>query len=328
MSLWLKFGCLLTGWSSTILEQCSEASKSKLSKYTSAMLILIIIWSVIGYNFAQRYVGLPSWGCCLVALAFVTIVIMIERQILLATHRSWGLVVFRGLIALVMAVVGSTIFDQMMFGKDIDKQMTNIIEEQTQDLVQKRVRINDEKLSSIQWEIDSLNKVNAKMQADVNENPLIKQKTFSYSQESHVIDGEIKIVKNPSVTTNQVANPKIETIKTNDEKVRQLKEREERLYKEKLNVEKVAREECQANVGFLEELEAMYEIVTTRPIAGAFYIIFFVLLMSLELFTVVSKVGDKECDYEKAVEMAEKIKMKQFELTLSRTFSSSSSNIK
>ena len=33
MNWWIKFGCKLTGWSSSVLAQCSEASKTQLSKY-------------------------------------------------------------------------------------------------------------------------------------------------------------------------------------------------------------------------------------------------------------------------------------------------------
>ena len=121
MNWWLKFGCKLTGWSSEVLAQCSEASRCQLSKYTSALIILILIWSVTGFCFAQRYIELPFWGCCLVSVFFITIVIMIERQIILTTEKWFSMLAFRVIIALVMAIVGSTIFDQTMFGKDIDK---------------------------------------------------------------------------------------------------------------------------------------------------------------------------------------------------------------
>ena len=149
MSWWSKFGCILTGWNSTVLAQCSEASRSQLSKYTSALLILMIVWSITGFCFAQRYMGLPVWACCIVSLLFVTIVIMIERQILLTNQKSFKLMLFRGIIAAVMAIVGSTIFDQTMFGKDIDKQMANNIELQVADLMGKRVSIIDGKLAYI-----------------------------------------------------------------------------------------------------------------------------------------------------------------------------------
>lgn len=318
MNWWIKFGCKLTGWSSSVLAQCSEASKTQLSKYTSALLILMIVWSITGFCFAQRYIGLPVWGCILVSLVFITIVIMIERQILLALHPTKKLATFRLVIAIIMAIVGSSIFDQTMFGKDIDKQMADTIELQTADLTQKRVSNIDSKLMAFQIEKDSLNKVNSELQADVNAHPWIIQKSVTNSQDRLVVNGKIKVVNNPSVTTNQVANPKQIVIVANNEKIKQIVLQENDLNKKKLTVEEDTRKECQANIGFLEELEAMVSIVTTRTVAGIFYVIFFLLLMSLELFVVTSKMGDEECDYELAIKGAERVKMAQFNSAFSK----------
>lgn len=318
MNWWIKLGCKLTGWSSSVLSQCSEASKTQLSKYTSALLILMIVWSITGFCFAQRYIGLPIWGCILVSLVFVTIVVMIERQILLALHPTKKLATFRLVIAIIMAIVGSSIFDQTMFGKDIDKQMADTIELQTADLTQKRVSNIDSKLMAFQIEKDSLNKVNSELQADVNVHPWIIQKSVTNSQDRLVVNGKIKVVNNPSVTTNQVANPKQIAIAANNEKIKQIVLQENDLNKKKLTVEEDTRKECQANVGFLEELEAMVSIVTTRTVAGIFYVIFFLLLMSLELIVVTSKMGDEECDYELAIKGAERVKMAQFNSAFSK----------
>ena len=318
MSWWLKFGCKLTGWNETVLEQCSEASKSQLSKYTSALLILMIVWSIIGFCFAQRYIGLPIWGCVLVSVIFLTIIVMIERQILLAIHPTKMLATFRLIIAVVMAIVGSTIFDQTMFGKDIDKQMADTIEKQTANLTQKRVGVIDGKLDALRVEKDSLDKINSELQADINAHPWITQKSVTNSQAKLVVNGSIKTVNNPSVTTNQVPNPKQAVVVANNEKVKQLDLQEKDWTKKKLTVEEDTRKECQANVGFLEELEAMVSIVTTRKVAGAFYGVFFILLMSLELFVVASKMGDKECDYEMAIVGAERVRMAQFNMAFNR----------
>lgn len=311
MNRWIKLGCILTGWNAAVLSQCSEASKSQLSKYTSALLIMMIVWSIIGFCFAQRYIGLPLWGCALVAMVFVTIVVMIERQILLAIHPTKMLATFRVVIAIVMAIVGSTIFDQTIFGKDIDKQMTNTIEQQAAELTQKRAGVIDGKLSAINAEKDSLDRLNNRLQADINANPWIMQRSVTNRQERLVVNGRIKTVNNPFVTTNQVANPKQELVNANNEKIKQLSEQEKEWSKRKLTVEEDTRKECKANVGFLEELEAMAAIITNRRVAGAFYCIFFILLISLELFVVASKMGDKECDYEMTVKGAEKMRMAQ-----------------
>ena len=313
MNWWIKLGCKLTGWSSEVLSQCSEASRCQLNKYTSALLILILIWGVTGFCFAQRYIGLPVWACGFVSLFFITIVVMIERQIILANSKTMVMLAFRIVIALIMAIVGSTIFDQTMFGKDIDKQMTNTIEAQVADLTNQRVRIIDEKLAALHVEIDSIDKLNAVLQADINDHPFVIQTSVTNSQSKILMpDGTLATVNNPSKTTTQVANPKQSILEANNNTVKGLREQEQSWTQKKQNVEEDVRKECKESVGFLEELEAMWTIITTRPLAGAFYAVFFALLMSLELFVVFSKLFDKECDYETAIRGAQKVRIAQF----------------
>ena len=313
MNWWIKLGCMLTGWSSNVLAQCSEASRSHLSKYTSALLILILIWGVTGFCFAQRYIGLPWWGCIMISLFFITIVIMIERQIILTIGKSFSMLIFRAAIAFVMAIIGSTIFDQTLFGKDIDKQMANTIEIQVEDLTKKRVHVIDEKIASLRFEIDSLDQINAMLQADVNAHPFVIQKSVTTTTSKIVTpEGEIKTFNTPSVTSTQVANPKQAIIDGNNNRLKDLRKDENKWSEKKQTVEEDVRRECKASVGFLEELEAMWDIITTRKLAGVFYLIFFTFLMSLELFVVVSKMVDKECDYEVAIKGAQKVRIAQF----------------
>ena len=319
MNWWSKFGCKLTGWSSEVLAQCSEASRCQLSKYTSALMILILIWSVTGFCFAQRYIGLPVWGCCLVSLFFITIVIMIERQIILTTEKSLSMLAFRAVIALVMAIVGSTIFDQTMFGKDIDKQMANTIEVQVAELTTQRVHTIDEKLAALKTESDSITAINSLLQEDVNKNPFIIQTSrTSASNKVLMPDGSFKTVSNPSVTKNEVPNPKLAQIEANNKKLEKISEQEQMWTEKKQTMEEVVRKECKESVGFLEELEAMWSIITNRPLANAFYLVFFFLLMSLELFVVVSKTVDKECDYEAAIKGSQKVRINQFTSAFNR----------
>ncbi len=313
MKLWTNIGCMLTGWNKNLLSQCSEASRSKLNKYISALIILILMWGVTGFCFAQRYIGLPTWGCALVSLFFITIVVMIERQIILTGGRAKSIFIFRGAIALVMALVGSTIVDQTMFGKDIDKQMANTIEEQVKELTEQRVRIVDEKLSTLHHEIDSIDNLNSQLQADINNNPFITTKSMSNTTERKVVNGKLIAVNIPTVTTTQVANPKQQVLDTNTKTVNNLRVQEQNWVEKKQTIEEDVRNECKASVGFLEELEAMWAIVSTRTMAGVFYLILFFLLMSLELFVVVSKMCEKECDYEIAIRESLKIHISKLE---------------
>lgn len=313
MNWWIKFGCMLTGWSSEVLAQCSQASRCHLSKYTSALVILILIWGMTGFCFAYRYVGLPIWACGFVSLFFITIVVMIERQIILTSEKTFSMIAFRAMIAFVMAIVGSTIFDQTIFGKDIDKQMSSTIEEQVADLTSQRVHIIDSKLVVLKSEKDSIEQVNVLLQNDVNLHPMIKQTgTTQVPVSSQNPDGTTKTTMRTVVSTSEVPNPKQCTIDNNNKKIADLVKQEEAWSQKKQSVEENTRKECQENVGFLEELEAMWTIITTRKLAGAYYVVFFIFLMSLELFVVISKMVDNECDYDVAIKGAQRIKNAQF----------------
>ena len=145
---------------------------------------------------------------------------MIERQIILTSSRSFCMLGFRAMIALVMAIVGSTIFDQTMFGKDIDKQMTNTIEAQVADLTAQRVHIIDEKLLAVYTELDSINRVNSALQEEVNKNPFVIQTSVTNSQNKVLMpDGTFQTVTNPSVTKSQVPNPKLSDIEANNKTI-------------------------------------------------------------------------------------------------------------
>jgi hypothetical protein len=244
---------------------------------------------------------------------------MIERQIILASEKTVSMVLFRGVIALIMAIVGSTIFDQTMFGKDIDKQMSNTIEKQVAELTPQRVHIIDEKLLALHTDIDSLTRVNEQLQADVNAHPFIIQKTVSRTpQKITMPDGTVKTEYTTAVTTNQVENPKQKIIDTNSKTLENLASQEQVWIQKKQTIEEDTRKECKESVGFLEELEAMWTIITTRKLAGGFYAVFFFLLMSLEMFVVASKVGDKECDYDAAIKGAQRVRIAQFNNTFNR----------
>ena len=247
MNWWIKFGCMLTGWDKEVLSQCSVASRKQLNKYTSAMLILILIWGVTGFCFAQRYIGLPTWGCALTSLFFITIVVMIERQIILTLNKSTGLLLFRGGIAVVMALIGSTIIDQTMFGKDIDKQMTYNIEKQVAEVVPSRIKGIEANLVNIRKEKDSINVANAEMQKDINGHPFIITKSVRYVTETKIVNGEPKTITKPVVETKEVPNPKIDQVEANNKKLDVLSQKEDEWMLKKQTIEEDVRSELGAS---------------------------------------------------------------------------------
>ncbi len=316
MNWWTKLGCLLTGWDKDLMKQCSSASRTQLSKYTSALIILMIIWGIVGYGFAERYIKLPWWGCVFTSMVFITIIIMVERQIILATHKNSRLALFRTIIAFAMAIIGSTIIDQVLFGDDIDKQMKSRIEEQTTALSEQRSHILDGQIAGLTAKLDSLNLMNDQMQKDVDKNPTIPLTTIRIETENLIVDGKIKKTSKPVKEIVEIANPKKEEIDNNKQSIAKIEENIKDAYEKKIDLEDNVRRECEDSVGFLEELEAMWSILSERTSAKIFYIILFAFLIGLELFILVSKSHKEECDYEKLVKYQLEVKKQQIDKLL------------
>lgn len=100
MGILTKIGCFIIGWKSDILKECGEASHRTFKRYISAIIILSIIWGTIGFCFADRYVGIESLhGKILISLVFTTIIICIERFIILTVGKLGWMGFIRGLLA-------------------------------------------------------------------------------------------------------------------------------------------------------------------------------------------------------------------------------------
>lgn len=303
MNTWLRLGCFLTGWNSKILVQCSEASYKHLKKYTAALLILMILWGFTGFCFAQRYVHAPLWGCILSALVFITIIVQIERQIILTVGNNKVGVVFRLFIAIIMAFLGSAILDQVIFGEDIKRKMVEITDKQVTELLPVRLKVIDDKLAELQLNIDSLDRMNLELNEIIANEPRIKsvETTTTYKNILQE-DGTYKKIPETTVSTTWIPNPRINQVETNNLNLERLRKQQDEYTIKKMEVENDLRKELSTNIGFLEELHAMLELLKTRTEALIFYCIIFFFLVSLELFIVFSKMGDKKCDYDMIVE--------------------------
>ena len=133
-----KLSCWLIGWNYDILCECSEASRKALRRYVGAVLLLMMIWAFIGFSMASRYFELETLGAAITACVFAIVILLIERQIILIVGKNSFITAFRFLLAMCMAIIGATVIDQTIFAKDIDAQLSEIIELRTDEQLQYR----------------------------------------------------------------------------------------------------------------------------------------------------------------------------------------------
>ena len=314
-----SIGCFLIGWDKNILKECGEASYRQYRKLLSAICIMMILWGTIGYCFADRYINIES--CALkicIALVFMFIVLCVERVIILTVGKAYLMSFMRVLLALCMAVLGSCIFDQIIFRNDIQQAIQEHREDVIGATVTKRLSIYDSDIHRITQEMDSLSKATIALNEELQKRPVIKGTNVSTQEQVVGVDeeGKPRKVKTQTVNTVTLANPLAEQLKANNDQIQIYSAQLEQLRQDKKEVAETVRDEVtQRAPGFIEELEATLKVVSQSKVSLAFYIILFCFLTFLELFVLTIKMGENKCDYELIVENQLNLKKNLMEQT-------------
>lgn len=318
MNIFTKLGCFIIGWNPKILKDCGEASYRLLKRYMAAIIILSIIWGTIGWCFADNYIGVNSfWGKAIIAIVFICIIVCIERFIILMVGKSKTAVGFRFILAILMAVLGSTVFDQIIFKNDVDVRMKEIRTEQINKEVPKRIALIDGDIQKIRHTQDSIRIKNNELYAEISKNPVITAYDVSTTTRQTGVDENGKPIEEKSQTVNKrnVENALINQAKANDRTLDAYQKQIETLQEKKLSMADDTRKEYeQAKTGFLEELGALYVLLGDSWVARAFYIFLFLFLVSLELLVITAK-GSTSCDYDLIVEHQLNIKRETLKST-------------
>ena len=301
-----NIGLFLIGWDKNIMRECGEASYRQYRKLLSAICIMMVLWGTIGYCFADRYLNIES--CFLkacVSLAFMFIILCVERVIILNVGKAYAMGGMRFLMAICMAILGSCIFDQIIFRNDIQQAIQEQREEIISKTITKRLSIYDSDIQRISQEMDSLSEATIALNEELQKRPVIKGTNVSTQEQVIGIDenGKPKKVKTQTVNTITLANPLVEQLKANNDQIQIYSGQLEQLRLDKKEVAETVRAEIsQRAPGFIEELEATLKVVSQSKVSLAFYIILFCFLTFLELFVLTIKMGENKCDYELIVE--------------------------
>lgn len=286
-----------------MLANCGEASFRTMKKFVGSIVILSIIWGTIGYCFADRYVGIESIaGRGIVAAVFITIILCIERFIILNDGGKM-VFVFRVLVALLMSTLGSTIFDQLIFKRDVEAIMKEVRTEQINEEVPKRMNIVNAEIERTSSELDSLGLLVERLNEKIGRTSAqISSSDVTKQLQKDSLGKNVEVGR--SISTKKIINPRFvqlnEERKLLGEEANRQREKQKELFEKKMNIEENVRAEYEnMENGFLEELRALFRLLQREPIALLFYICLFTFLTSLELLVLFSK-GER-CDYELVV---------------------------
>ncbi|XHR95146.1 DUF4407 domain-containing protein [Mucilaginibacter sp. UC70_90] len=301
----------------------SEISAKTVKRYTSALLIVCILWTFIGYVFTERYLKLSWFGCSLGAIVLCTIIIQIERQIILAGHKNWKLFAFRAVIAMTMAIIGSVIVDQIIFKEDIDQKQIFLLDAKIN-------KILPAKTEELRAQVNQLDSVIAKKEyerkeivEDISQHPLIKSVTSQSSPQqlqtittdsSKTSTTSTKIVNATTFTVNSVQNPKMALLNPLDLQIATLRSQKSSKDSSIIALRPQLAQEIRSKVGFLDELQVMYTLLIESGVALSVWCLWFVFLLCIELFIMFSKIGEEPNDYDATIMHQMEIQKKKLAL--------------
>ncbi len=312
-------GCFLIGWDKNILKECGEASNRQYRKLLSAICIMMVMWGTIGYCFADRYINIESTSLkVFVSLAFMFIVLCVERVIILTVGKARLMSTMRVMLALCMAVLGSCIIDQIIFSNDIQQTIHDLREDVIKETITKRMTVFESDIQRITHDMDSLSKATIVLGEELAKNPTIRSVNVTTSEQSAGLDenGNPKKVRTRSTEIVNIPNPLTGQLNANNDQILLYQNQLEQLRQDKKEIaNKVTDEVHSRPVGFIEELNATLAVVSNSWVSLVFYIILFCFLAFLELFVLTIKMGETKCDYELIVENQLKLKKVLMEQT-------------
>ncbi len=295
--LWIKIGCYLTGYNYRLLKESGEASKKSLKKYTSALLIISIIWAANGFNFAKRYLDSNLFGSILASIIMVIIIIQIERQIILSVRPKLIFKSFRTILAILMAIIGSVIIDQILFNKDLDElKKDNETHNKTLQSQFNSSNLTDSLEIEFKKEqisnIDSISTLLTTQMIKIGGNRQTKQSITDSLKNKK--ENEVKIDVTP-LQRNLLLLDSSKTI-INAEITQIKKEQQKRFEDFQKNKKPVLS-------GFFGEIKLLIDFINIQgTLTLVIYIFWLIFFFTLEILVLVAKISDDGNDYEKRVE--------------------------
>ena len=315
---WVRFGCFIIGHDYKLLRNCSEASKRSVKKYLSAILIISIFWGLLGYIFFSHYLKTEKVGSIIAGLVMMIIVIQIEKQIILAPGKNkWGRR-FRVLIAIVMAIIGSVITDQIIFKDDVAKSRINKISKEVNDALPLKTQEINKEIESLEILIAKKESERIAMKNDIDLNPFLRineSQTINHPVRQTKSNGIIidTIITKKNTSSSEVPNPNIQSLPRIENDINQLRSQINSKQNSLLSIRENLNKKFSSSRGLSEELTTLFEILFSNPITFFVWFCFLLFFLAIELFVLMSKIGDSENDYDKLINYQMEIRIKMLE---------------
>lgn len=310
-NLWIRFGCLLTGYNYYLVQHSSEQSSKTVKKFTSAIMLIVLVWIFIAYSFATTYLHVGVLGGVFASIIAAFVVIQIERIIILSTKVNKWSIGFRVVLAVVMALLGSFILDQILFKDDIELRKTQIMEERVKTAIKISEKEVNEQVRNMDSSIFQLEQRSQKLSEELQKNPVI---VTSYTNTSVTTDNEGNRINSTNSTNKMVnENPKKRELEQIHDQINILNGQKFKTLSSLDSIKANKEKDLRKSSGFIDELKILHEVITSSKIGLFVYLLFLFFFLAIELFVVSIKLSETTSDYDRLINHQTDVRIKMLE---------------
>lgn len=114
--------CHMAGEAPARVQRLQESSQRRLKAFAIALHIPVTLWALTGYVIASRVFSLDQMTSMLTATFCAGLIYMVERLVL-ATPKSWPVNLGRLFIGTVIALLGASAVDLAVFEREVTQQL-------------------------------------------------------------------------------------------------------------------------------------------------------------------------------------------------------------
>lgn len=120
--------CHVVGEQPQQVARFHPSTVKRIKAYALAIHIPVLMWAVTGFVIASQIFHMDDVGASVVAIFSAGLIYLVERLVL-ATPRAWYVNLARVLIGVVIAVLGASTVDLVIFDREIKQQLLKTSEE-------------------------------------------------------------------------------------------------------------------------------------------------------------------------------------------------------
>lgn len=114
--------CMVVGETPDRVARLHESTRRRMKTFAIALHIPVVLWAVTGFVIASRVFHLTNWESAGIA-AFCSGLIYLLERLVLATPKAWFVNIGRLVIGLVISVLGASAVDLVIFEREIVLQL-------------------------------------------------------------------------------------------------------------------------------------------------------------------------------------------------------------